>query len=89
MFNPTEEHQMLRNMIREFVETEVDPQALAFNRYLMFPCVVCVDLSYLYVKTRALTDLLFFHLYLCCCCFCCCCCCCPEMRSSISPCSTK
>ena len=32
MFNPTEEHKILRHMIRDFVETEVDPQALAFNR---------------------------------------------------------
>lgn len=31
-FNPTEEHSQLRGMIRAFVEKEVDPQALAFNR---------------------------------------------------------
>lgn len=31
-FNPTEEHKALRVMLRSFVETEVDPQALEFNR---------------------------------------------------------
>lgn len=32
LFNPTEEHAQLRKMLRQFVETEVDPQALEFNR---------------------------------------------------------
>jgi len=32
LFNPTEEHSALRDMLRNFVETEVDPQALEFNR---------------------------------------------------------
>jgi alkylation response protein AidB-like acyl-CoA dehydrogenase len=32
MYNPTEEHQSLRQMVRSFVETEVDPQALQHNR---------------------------------------------------------
>ena len=32
LFNPTEEHQSLREMLRSFVETEVDPQALEYNR---------------------------------------------------------
>ena len=32
IFNPTEEHAALRKMVREFVEKEVDPQALKFNR---------------------------------------------------------
>lgn len=32
LFNPTEEHSQLRKMLRTFVETEVDPQALEFNR---------------------------------------------------------
>eukprot|EP00341_Mesodinium_pulex_P009534 CAMPEP_0116991192 /NCGR_PEP_ID=MMETSP0467-20121206/65981_1 /TAXON_ID=283647 /ORGANISM="Mesodinium pulex, Strain SPMC105" /LENGTH=398 /DNA_ID=CAMNT_0004688207 /DNA_START=27 /DNA_END=1223 /DNA_ORIENTATION=+ len=32
MFNPTEEHAQLRTMLRSFVESEVDPQALEFNR---------------------------------------------------------
>jgi alkylation response protein AidB-like acyl-CoA dehydrogenase len=32
LFNPTEEHASLRKMVREFVEKEVDPQALEFNR---------------------------------------------------------
>lgn len=32
LFNPTEEHASLRTMLREFVEKEVDPQALAHNR---------------------------------------------------------
>jgi isovaleryl-CoA dehydrogenase len=32
LFNPTEEHRSLRKMLRTFVETEVDPQAFAFNK---------------------------------------------------------
>ncbi len=32
LFNPTEEHVSLRQMLRNFVETEVDPQAREFNR---------------------------------------------------------
>lgn len=32
LFNPTEEHASLREMLRNFVETEVDPQALEYNR---------------------------------------------------------
>lgn len=32
IFNPTEEHRSLREMLRDFVEKEVDPQALEFNR---------------------------------------------------------
>jgi isovaleryl-CoA dehydrogenase len=32
LFNPTEEHAQLRTMLRAFVESEVDPQALAYNR---------------------------------------------------------
>lgn len=32
LFNPTEEHASLRTMLREFVEKEVDPQALVHNR---------------------------------------------------------
>ncbi|MBI5493439.1 MAG: acyl-CoA dehydrogenase family protein [Deltaproteobacteria bacterium] len=32
LYNPTEEHQMLRNTVREFVEREVEPQALENNR---------------------------------------------------------
>ncbi|CAM9171322.1 unnamed protein product [Ectocarpus sp. 4 AP-2014] len=32
LFNPTEEHQQLRDMVRSFVENEVDPQALQYNR---------------------------------------------------------
>lgn len=32
LFNPTEEHAALRTMLRSFVETEVDPQALEHNR---------------------------------------------------------
>ena len=30
-FNPTDEHRSLRQMLRTFVETEVDPQALHYN----------------------------------------------------------
>jgi hypothetical protein len=32
LYNPTEEHQSLRLMLRDFVEKEVDPQALQYNR---------------------------------------------------------
>jgi alkylation response protein AidB-like acyl-CoA dehydrogenase len=32
IFNPTPEHAELRRMLRSFVESEVDPQALEFNR---------------------------------------------------------
>lgn len=32
IFHPTEEHVALRQMLRTFVESEVDPQALAHNR---------------------------------------------------------
>jgi isovaleryl-CoA dehydrogenase len=32
LFNPTEEHAALREMLRTFVENEVDPQALEYNR---------------------------------------------------------
>lgn len=32
IFNPTEEHRQLREMIRSFAENEVDPQALEYNR---------------------------------------------------------
>lgn len=32
LFNPSEEHGQLRTMLRSFVENEVDPQALQFNR---------------------------------------------------------
>lgn len=36
LFNPTDEHAQLRTMLRSFVETEVDPQALEFNRIEKF-----------------------------------------------------
>lgn len=32
LYNPTEEHHALRLMLRDFVEKEVDPQALQYNR---------------------------------------------------------
>jgi len=32
LFNPTEEHEALRGMLRSFAEEEVDPQALEFNK---------------------------------------------------------
>lgn len=32
LFNPTDEHKALREMLRSFVEEEVDPQALSHNR---------------------------------------------------------
>ena len=36
IFNPTEEHRSLREMLRDFVEKEVDPQALEYNRHEKF-----------------------------------------------------
>lgn len=36
IFNPTEEHASLREMLRNFVESEVDPQALEHNRKEIF-----------------------------------------------------
>ena len=36
VFNPTEEHLSLREMLRAFVEAEVDPQALEYNRQEKF-----------------------------------------------------
>lgn len=32
LFNPTPEHKMLRDMVRSFVESEVEPQALEYDR---------------------------------------------------------
>ena len=32
IFSPTEEHEMLRKVVREWTESEVDPQALEHNR---------------------------------------------------------
>lgn len=36
LFNPTEEHAHLRQMLRTFVMNEVEPQALEFNRKELF-----------------------------------------------------
>lgn len=36
IFSPKEEHTSLRQMLRHFVETEVDPQALEFNKHEKF-----------------------------------------------------
>ncbi len=36
IFSPTEEHSALREMLRGFVTTEVDPQALEYNRKELF-----------------------------------------------------
>lgn len=36
LFNPTEEHQSLRSMLRDFVQSEVEPQALEHNRKELF-----------------------------------------------------
>eukprot|EP01031_Cornospumella_fuschlensis_P030993 gene30993-37456_t len=36
LFNPSEEHLALRQMLRSFVENEVDPQALEHNRQEKF-----------------------------------------------------
>ena len=42
MFNPTHEHKMLRTTIRDFIEKEVDPQALASNRYHTLRSTYCI-----------------------------------------------
>ena len=34
--NPTEEHAMLREMIRNFVSEEVEPQALEYDKFEKF-----------------------------------------------------
>ena len=31
IFNPTEQHALLRQTVRKFVETEVEPQAIEYN----------------------------------------------------------
>mmetsp|Transcript_11547 Transcript_11547/g.22711 ORF Transcript_11547/g.22711 Transcript_11547/m.22711 type:complete len:419 (+) Transcript_11547:120-1376(+) len=36
LYNPTDEHRALRQMVRKFAEDEVDPQALEFNRQEKF-----------------------------------------------------
>ncbi len=36
LFNPTPEHKLLREMVREFVKQEVEPQALEFDRQEIF-----------------------------------------------------
>jgi len=36
LFNPTEEHTQLREMLKSFVENEVEGQALEFNRKELF-----------------------------------------------------
>jgi isovaleryl-CoA dehydrogenase len=36
LFDPTEEHAQLRQMVRNFVKSEVDQQALEFNRLEQF-----------------------------------------------------
>lgn len=36
LFNPTSEHQALRDMIRSFVDAEVEPQAIEFNKHEKF-----------------------------------------------------
>ena len=36
LFHPTEDHKLLRNMVRDFVKAEVEPQALAFDRKEQF-----------------------------------------------------
>ena len=36
LFNPTIEHQALRDMIRSFVDAEVEPQATEFNKHEKF-----------------------------------------------------
>jgi alkylation response protein AidB-like acyl-CoA dehydrogenase len=36
LFNPTEEHLSLRNMVKSFVEKKVDPQATEYNKHEKF-----------------------------------------------------
>lgn len=36
LFNPTQEHQMLREMVAQFAKTEVEPQALEYDRKEQF-----------------------------------------------------
>lgn len=36
LYNPTEEHQMLRQTVREFVQSEVEPQAMDYDRKEIF-----------------------------------------------------
>ena len=36
LYNPTEEHKMLRDMVREFVKSEVEPQAHEYDRKEQF-----------------------------------------------------
>ena len=36
LFNPTDEHRMLRRTLRDFVEREVEPQALEHDRHERF-----------------------------------------------------
>lgn len=36
LFNPTTEHQALRDMVRSFVEAEVEPQAFEYNKHEKF-----------------------------------------------------
>ena len=53
-FNPTEEHQMLRDTVRNFAVNEVDPQRLEFDREEKFNYPLfqkCGDLGLLGVTT--------------------------------------
>jgi isovaleryl-CoA dehydrogenase len=36
LFNPSTEHQALRDMVRSFVDAEVEPQAMEFNKQEKF-----------------------------------------------------
>lgn len=47
LYNPTEEHGALRHMVREFVEAEVDPQALKYNREEKFNLCLFKKLGHL------------------------------------------
>ena len=44
--NPSEEHQMLRDMVRDFVKEHVEPQALEFDRDEKFNLELLRSVSY-------------------------------------------
>lgn len=47
LFNPTQEHQMLRQMVRDFAQKEVEPQALEFDRQERFNLSLFRELGHL------------------------------------------
>ena len=65
-FQPTEEHEALRNMVRNFTETEVEPQAQEFNRTEKFnmPLFKRAGELGLYVNLYWIVPSLFVSVYL-------------------------